>query len=384
MKTGILLIIALFACGRETGFVDIEKKPSSPVEEQQDVSSANVKDEDQNTRDTSDDSEREVIEFVQNAPGKIDILWVIDNSSSMQPLQDSLRNNISAFIEQISLSELDYSIGLTSTSICPTSEPADLSARTCPQENQSGKLNHRGSLVGENGQKVLKKGDAQLVQKFRQRANLGTTGSSFEHGLSAVRAVVQKSLTGQNEDFIRSDAFLSVIVVSDEEDDGVGLSRTNEQGINYWQRNLTRYYFDSAQLYAFLNQTNASKGFSVSTIVGTEGPNGEGCPYDGGKISEVGKEYQKISDLSGGIKASICTTQWNESLKTLGENLRSQMDSIKLTLVPKVETILVTVDGQTNEQWRYVVGNNSIQFFSGHVPRAGAAVKVSFFPENSL
>ena len=44
-----------------------------------------------------------------------------------------------------------------------------------------------GSFYGDQGRKILKKGDADLVAKFNDYVNRGVDGSGFEHGLWAAK-----------------------------------------------------------------------------------------------------------------------------------------------------------------------------------------------------
>src|SRR5471030_3111185 len=46
---------------------------------------------------------------------QLDILWVVDNSASMSPLQTNLVNNFSAFITGFKTKGYDFHMGVTST-----------------------------------------------------------------------------------------------------------------------------------------------------------------------------------------------------------------------------------------------------------------------------
>src|SRR5579859_2945781 len=46
---------------------------------------------------------------------KVDLLWVVDNSGSMLPLQTNLTNNLHAFIDQFVTKDFDFHIAVTSS-----------------------------------------------------------------------------------------------------------------------------------------------------------------------------------------------------------------------------------------------------------------------------
>ncbi|MBI3178376.1 MAG: VWA domain-containing protein, partial [Deltaproteobacteria bacterium] len=54
-------------------------------------------------------------EFVQNTAAMVDILWVVDNSSSMGEEQNGLAQSFDAFINNLVLSGVDYHVGVVAT-----------------------------------------------------------------------------------------------------------------------------------------------------------------------------------------------------------------------------------------------------------------------------
>jgi len=376
--SGFLFSAALVtACGDDPSFVQREKDPV--VEQDEDLIAETSQDTDedvsagdQNQGEEPADADFVRREFIQGGPGKVDILWVIDNSSSMRPFQTSLRANIEAFVESLAASKLDFQMGVTSTDICGSKQPLELAERACPEQTTGAGL--QGKLVGAKGRKVLKNHDTDLIQRFKQYANLGTTGSSFEHGLSAARLAADLALAGENEGLLRADAFLSIVVVSDEEDDGVGLARTNEDGVNYWERGVTRYRFTAEDLVTHLTQLKGRNRFSLSTIVGTRDGAGALC----GDAYEEGLEYLKAATQTAGLSASICSANWSHTLRQIGEGLQTQIESISLENRPLVETIRIYVNDQLYPHWIYNAAANLVQFTAGHVPAEHAHIALTY------
>jgi len=68
---------------------------------------------------------------------------------------------------------------------------------------------------------VLNSSDPTFVHNFGCLAAVGTKGDTFEKGLEAMRKALEPRMTasgGPNEGFLRKDAFLGVIILSDEND----------------------------------------------------------------------------------------------------------------------------------------------------------------------
>src|SRR5207253_2537101 len=53
--------------------------------------------------------------FDQQEVQKVDILWVVDNSRSMQTKQDRLKANINSFVQFLQAQQVDYHLGVVST-----------------------------------------------------------------------------------------------------------------------------------------------------------------------------------------------------------------------------------------------------------------------------
>jgi hypothetical protein len=309
--------------------------------------------------------------FEQNSSLSLDLLWVIDNSGSMRPYQQSLSNNFRAFISQFSNIEVDFQLGVTSTDICPGDSQVPLEQSVCPGSNHQTGL--QGSLNSYNGEKVIAHDAPNLDYLFRRLVNIGTNGSSFEHGLSASYLAVQKSLAGANR-LSRPDSFLAVIIVSDENDDGVGLSAANEQGVNYWEQGLTRYRFEAQDLIGSLTEELGHRRFSISSVVGT-GDSVSNCPN---QMTETGSEYLLASELTGGMKLNICTSNWADNLQKLAENIQDQISSFNLSSTPIDGSIEVKVNDSATENWMYDASRNLLIFSQQHLPTAGSKIEIKY------
>ena len=321
------------------------------------------------------------VEVTQKAAGKVDILWIVDDSSSMTPEQNGLASNFNQLITQLAADGHDFQTAVTTTDVCQDTLPSDLSQRVCPVANYGGSAatHLRGSFVGDPGRKVLKAGDADLISRFTTYANRGVSGSGFEHGLYAARLAVEKVLNGQNEALLRSDAFLSVIVVSDEEDDGIGLGMVDAyNGHNFVADGLTTFRYTDDNLIGYLNSAKGAGKFAISSVVTTRNADGTLCSSPGVQPREEGTQYIKAATKTGGIIQSICDANWSSKLTQIGQDLNAQITQVTLPSHASATSVRVLVDGVTSTEWSYVTASNSVKFNAGHVPPPGAKIVVTY------
>jgi len=203
----------------------------------------------------------------------VDILFVVDNSNSMEHEQKTLAANFPKLIDALNLSALkskspDLHIGVISS---------DLGAGTlyvtnaCITDGDQGKLHSKAQLAGCNppsnpwidyywtggvdGTNVPGSGEPieRIKKAFSCIATLGTDGCGFEQTIqSAVRALHPGK--NVNPGFIRSDkpcaptgqnALLVVVFITDEDDCSTGqndkLFDPSQQGLNDPMGPLTSY-----------------------------------------------------------------------------------------------------------------------------------------------
>ena len=156
----------------------------------------------------------QVDSFTQQQVQKVDILWVIDDSPSMALKQQKLKDNVSSFIQFLRGQQIDYHLGVTTTD---TFNPLE-----------------SGRLQSRDGAPLFISPDAgTLVEAdFVKNATVGEKGSGDEKGLLGGMFALTPPLSplspqaaancigsGPSADcFLRPDAALYTILVSDEED----------------------------------------------------------------------------------------------------------------------------------------------------------------------
>ena len=136
--------------------------------------------------------------FTQELRRKVDVLLVVDNSCSMIDEQQKLAANFDNFIEQFLTAEVNYQIGVTTTDMTDTEQS--------------------GRLVGDTKIITSDMSIDEARDLFQENVKVCSQGSGFERGLAAAEAALTDHVDGANAGFLREDAALSVVIVSDEDD----------------------------------------------------------------------------------------------------------------------------------------------------------------------
>ena len=230
---------------------------------------------------------------------RVDLLFVIDNSSSMRGEQEELIASFPGFIEgiQSNLAEVgDYHVGVVTTD---------------EYEGNSFFCQSLGALVtgttGEyssnatcgpyaDGYNFMSQND-DLASEFACAAKVGVDGALAEKPMAAMLRAVSPGLSASgacNEGFIREDALLVVVIITDEED--------NEGGNFPGSPGNPQQWFD---------QLVGSKGgietnIVVVAIAGFPAPNQ--CTTD---TAEHAVRVLEFADLfTHGYKGDVCTPSY--------------------------------------------------------------------------
>ncbi|HEX4406136.1 MAG TPA: hypothetical protein VH560_14965 [Polyangia bacterium] len=173
--------------------------------------------------------------FVQTSTPKLDLLFMVDNSSSMAPLQKKLAAGFTDFmtvLEQLPGGTPDLHIGVVSSSLGAGEEQG---IAQCTVGGDRGML--QSAPVGgcmqtglsdnyiavktdpTTGQLDTNFGAQALPDVFSCIALLGENGCGFEHQLASVRTALDPATAPMtNVGFLRADAFLAVVLITNEDD----------------------------------------------------------------------------------------------------------------------------------------------------------------------
>ena len=149
---------------------------------------------------------------------KMDIVFVVDDSGSMEEEQTNLATNFPMFAQllsqyQVDGQPLDFRIGVTTTGRTVTYNVIDGFPVTEVGDNGAFKDNCGSSA------RFLQSTDPNVESVLSCRANVGTGGPSVEMPLLMSKyALSERIADGTNGDFVRPDALLAIVMLTDEED----------------------------------------------------------------------------------------------------------------------------------------------------------------------
>ena len=269
--------------------------------------------------------------FTATGSRAVDILFVVDNSGSMFDDQALLAENFDAFFNAaLNSGQLDFQVAITTTDVIS----ADAAA---------------GRFVGQPG--VLRGGNGNLRTSFEERVLVGIDGTGLELGLEAMRLALTLP---ENSGFLRRDAALSVVFVTDEDDAGAELRFLPDPALS---REPSEY---------------------IALLEGLKGAGGDaGGILVSGVLPAVGAvRYQELVTTFGGASLDIAQPDWGEQLSQIGIDTFSLARSYALEGVPQLGSIIVTVDGEATTDFVFDDARNAVVL--DDTPRAGADVTVVY------
>ncbi len=304
---------------------------------------------------------------------KVDILWVIDNSGSMNTSQTALATYFSSFVQRFQNYDYDFHIGVTTTDAYKfyfTGAPAWARLRD-------------GTASTHSGVFVIDPLTPDLIPTFQTNIKQGIKGSGDERAFQSIEAALNTDDNINGDlNFRREDAYLAIIIVSDEDD----FSQTDPPGTTTSTQDYDDPRLFKVEHYVnFLDKLTNSlpylRSYSVSAITVLDDACLNKLKAGGRKIAE---RYIGLVDQTGGTKASICA-DFSESLSFLSDKILELTSVFKLNREPLVESIRVFVDGILVEKdekngWSYDPLGNQVIFHGNAIPANGAGVRVAYDP----
>lgn len=295
---------------------------------------------------------------------QVDILWMIDSSGSMNDEQAELAKGFSEFVSALAEIGADFRIGVVTSDMVNrahrgalqsqlgcvgdpgNAEPVDPALiEICAQMDLQRPYLEYTSYVGAGGALDLER----LERDFRCIATVGTCGSGLEAGIQTVlQALSPEMLSTVNAGFLRDDAYLAVMFLTDEEDCSFGGSFTPASNDDCYIRETRDQMIDPRDAF---DQLVAHKGGDASRVLiaGIIAPPSPrelptrpqiianqswpvSCNYqrDGGEeqTGRDGSRYRDMLTLAGprGVEESICAADFRNALQKIGQVLRDSLD----------------------------------------------------------
>ncbi len=282
---------------------------------------------------------------------KVDILFVIDDSRSMAQEQAFLTGNFQDFLQGIVDANADFHIAVITTD---ARDPNDAGAfRSGPGPSEAADdfcVGPPPSLEDCNvGDSVLRFDDyvgddglldiTGLARDFECVATVGNCGHFIEAGLDTLKRSLSPD-RAQTSDFIRDDASLAVIIVSDEDDCSVGEGRALQSDRDCFI--TQRDQLEEVEAYRdFLVDEVKNGDGSAVLVAGIIAPTPPNYTWQPGVFSctapgvtgAAGQRYQEFIRLFGarGVQANICAGDFAPVLRQISSTIGRNIDVNCLT-----------------------------------------------------
>lgn len=291
----------------------------------------------------------------------VDILFVVDDSGSMDRHQSNLSKNIHLFTQELAKTQfLDYHVGVVTTSMdhadpnlpwdpsepwgrapCSNAQVPSNRARACGD----------GRLVGYKTKvPFIDRNTPNGLEVLETNVIVGTNGSATEMMFDPVKAALTPPMeNGPNAGFLRTDASLAIIFVSDAEDQS---TRTGSP----------------KDLYDFLVQLKGGrpdKLMAYAALVPSSETNPD-CSRDEGSVTP--QRTEAFLAMVKGLEYNICDADYGTKLGAIAKDVVAKVGKIMyLTRIPDPKTITVSYGTQSipndvDYGWTYDPVRNALIF----------------------
>ncbi len=252
----------------------------------------------------------------------------MDNSGSMADQQAMMASNIDLFVSTFTSFGLDYRIATVTTDV------------------GNGGL-FRGTVP------VVTPDTPNPEVAFAENVVTGIFGSDFERGFDSAYLALSNSA---NPDFLRENAALVLVFVSDEPEQSILLGSQTSDYVEWFQ-----------------SLKSSPAELMMSDITGGE----IGCSGDAGDAGPGGR-YPLASAATGGGSGSICDADWGATIQDLAVETSLLAGFFVLSNVPLPSSVEVMIEGAPATGWTFDEATNAVVFEQGAEPAEGVEVTVIY------
>jgi hypothetical protein len=262
---------------------------------------------------------------------KMDIVFIVDDSGSMAEEQSNLASNFPMFASVLSGfttpdgEHIDFRVAVTTTGR-DMDYTISFGGTNLPQ-HESG---DNGAFRAECGmqKKFIEPSDANMGTTLACRANVGTSGPSYEMPLLMSKwALSERVADGTNANFLRPDALLGLVYLTDEND-----SSTTE---NNWTIGATGGdpppNWQPQDQITFLDQLKGNRSKWAAGVIAGDGD----CTSSFGDAVDATrlKEFVTLANGNGTTQAtfsSICAGDLTTALTNILANFQNACGNVLL------------------------------------------------------
>ena len=258
--------------------------------------------------------------FEQEAASRLDLLWVIDNSASMEPHQQRLAEGLGRFMKLLDRGNVDYRIAVTTTDASKNAgafvgSPAII-APSLANPSLAFSKNVRVGTEGSGHEEAFESARLAIERESRSAAQVLAQRADCRNACGTSSSCLAKCAEDYTPAFMRPEAHLHLIFVSDEDEQSLGELR-------FFQR-----FFESS-----LGVGNEGS-VRAAAICGQEA---DMC------AKALGRRYGALVDAMGGITASICDDSFEDELEAIALDAAGLKRRFALSGRAQEETVAVEI-----------------------------------------
>lgn len=253
------------------------------------------------------------VETVTPALNSVDVILVVDDSSSMAADQAKLAQRMAGFLGDLDAANIDYQVCLTTTDVSY----------------------YKGSPVkwsGLNSYIITKNTPNKNTVFTNTLHDIGAEWSSDEQGIKALGLMIKDYRAAG---CLRDKATLTTILISDENERSVG---GNQSWTQYQYQPLEAMNYPDtliSQVHTVFDSNGFVKPFVWNSIIVK--PNDLACRNSQdaqGTPSFYGTLYAELSTKTGGFIGSICDSDYTSNLKLIKDRVVNSMPGLTLQCTP--------------------------------------------------
>lgn len=325
-------------------------------------------------------------EFLQPPQLKSDILWIIDNSTSFDPFQTLIGNNLPAFLTYAKSG--DFRIAVTTSGL----DRIEQSWGSPCTGGADGGENGRFFPIDGSHPRILDPQTPNLEDHWRHNMAVGACHILEEPIEAALRALSPPLINevkdsrypnspynDGNAGFLRNDADLAIIFVTDQMD-------------HSWNHSPQEYL----QLFRAIKGPGRANKLKFHAI--TIPASWTGLPGCGGFPEERSDRIMYLVEETGGTWVNLCGSEspeaWAEGMKEMSQGTFGFSSSFALKGIPgdrngdqrvDVRDLEVHIDGEKLEPnrsgaavWTYNPVENRVVFTPLFIPKPGSKISVTY------
>ncbi len=290
------------------------------------------------TTDDSDDAADDT-SMTEKKCNKMDIIFIVDDSGSMDAEQGNLAQNFPQFAQILDEyvtadgDALDYRIAVTTTG-----KPFTMRVNgglPITETGPDGTFSNTCNLT----KRWIEPTDPDMQTTLTCRAAVGTGGSGMEMPLLMTKRAVEKTMGGDNAGFMRADALLAVVILTDEDDSS---STVSEFDVTLDPMNFPPnpeelqppIDFNPSDLVAYLDGVKGNRTKWAAGVIAGDPPAGATkCSGGFGDASAAPrlKEFVMLANSQGTTQAvfsSICQPDLTQGLQAALTTFQSACEVI--------------------------------------------------------